>query len=161
MIVFTWEQDIIDFVSELPRSGPIFDTMHFISHPGFWGGLLCAVFLIVLFRRNLKSLIAPILLGGIAAGIGDLVSSRVIKGIHIRMRPHCLYEICTGSYRWGFVSSHATNITAFSIVFVLHDRRNAYWVLPLILIVSISRIYLIDVGFPRFVPGDFPVLCHS
>lgn len=152
MIVFRWEQAIVDYVSVLPRSGPVFDVMHFISHPGLRGSLLCAVALIVICRSRLKSLTTPVLLGGVAAGIGDLVSNRLVKSLHLRMRPHCLNEICSGSYAWGFVSSHATNITAFSIIFVLTDRRNIFWVVPLILLVSATRIYLID-HYPLDVVG--------
>jgi undecaprenyl-diphosphatase len=144
MQVFGWEQDVSDFAASLPRSGLLFDFMHFMSHPKHCGILFWSLLFVLWFHRELKASLQLLIVSLIAAGIGDLCSRRLIKVFVLRLRPHYLNEACNRAHCWGFVSSHATNIAAFSVVFCLHDRRNLWWAVPVVTLVLTSRIYLLD-----------------
>lgn len=149
-MVYEWEQATTSFISKWPRSGLFFDFMHFMSYPGILGWILWTVVLL-LQRKFLSSKIfwnAAI----VSVLLGDLVSRRILKFFFQRPRPLFSQSVCADSSCWGFVSSHSTNITAFVTVLSLYDPRNLIWGLPLVSLVSFSRLYLLE-HYPSDVIG--------
>jgi membrane-associated phospholipid phosphatase len=76
--------------------------------------------------------------------LGDLISRRLVKALVMRPRPHFIDQICTQPYCWGFVSSHSTNVTAAMTVLCLYNRRYLVFAVPIVFLVSTSRVYLQD-----------------
>lgn len=142
--VFEWEIEISRALQELPRSGVLYDFLHFWSYPPKFAWVIAfgiVAFLLIKFWPRLNLLIATCVL---SAGAGDLISYRLVKRIFERPRPGSLISGCFSPDCWGFVSSHATNIAAASTVLCFYDRRNIFWCLPIWLLVSGSRVYLGD-----------------
>jgi 3-deoxy-D-manno-octulosonic-acid transferase len=85
-----------------------------------------------------------ILLAGIAVGLSDLVSSHLLKNLFGRIRPcHVLPDVhllagCTSSF--SFPSSHAANISSAATVLVGRFPATAFFMVPLALVVSVSRV---------------------
>ena len=152
MIIFDWEQAVIDVARTWPREGMTWSFFKFWTdyHQSFW--LLLFLVIVLGFKMGWKKLVVPSILAFCAFGASDLVSRRLIKAFIMRPRPNFINMECSHSYCWGFVSSHATNITAAAIILCLYDRRNVIWAIPVTLLVCFSRIYLID-HFPLDVIG--------
>lgn len=144
MPVYAWEQSTVDSLALWPHHGLFNQLMIFLSHPGGWGALFWVIVFLVVFAKRLREATPLLLAAGVAAGLGDLFSRRIVKALVLRPRPHFIHEVCIQSHCWGFVSSHATNITAFATVFCLHDKRNFYWGVPLVVLVDLSRLFLAD-----------------
>jgi membrane-associated phospholipid phosphatase len=144
MPIFPWEQSLIDKAETWPKSGATYEMMAFISDFSRVKWVILAVLIILLLIYGWRRLAAPILLCGLSAGIGDLISRRVVKALVMRPRPHYLHQECLASSCWGFVSSHCTNVAAIVAFLVGYDRRNAIWGFPLVMLVCESRIYLGD-----------------
>lgn len=142
--VFDWEIGIDRLAQQLPHNGALFDFIFFWSHPSRMAWILIILVLLALLIRAWPKLNLAFLLAAVSAGAGDVVSRRVFKVLFQRPRPGSLISGCSSPDCWGFVSSHATNMAAVCTVFCLYDKRNAFWCLPLWLLVSTSRIYLND-----------------
>lgn len=155
MEIYEWELATKAFFASFSRDDVAYQIIHFISYPKFYGWLLWIFLFGVLFYGRYRTMILPLILGGIGAGLGDLVSRRIFKVVFMRPRPWSSYEECFDAHCWGFVSSHCTNITAFVTVFALHNRKNLYWGIPVVVAVSFSRLYLLDHYPLDVLGGDF------
>lgn len=152
MIIFDWENSVIEVARTWPTEGYIFDFFKFWTdyHQSRWLFLLFAVTLSI--KTGWRKMVIPVFLTTLTFSIADLVSRRILKAWIMRPRPNFVGMDCHLSHCWGFVSSHATNITAAAVVLCLYDRRNIYWTFPVVLLVCFSRVYLID-HFPLDVLG--------
>lgn len=152
MIIFEWENSIIEIARTWPQQGILFEFFKFWTSPSesFW--LLLPFLMILGYKIGYQKLISPAILVAVTVLIGDFFSRRIFKAFIQRPRPNFVGLDCHFSKCWGFVSSHSTNITAAAIVLSLYEKRNTYWTLPVVLFVSFSRVYLID-HFPLDVLG--------
>lgn len=132
-------------------------TMWYVSTTTLWIPLY-AFFLYYAFRRGGWQMSLAVLLGvALSVGLADQISVHLFKNIFMRYRPthneeigHLVHTVMhNGSeYRggtFGFVSSHATNITAISTyLYLVFRARSSYWVLLFVWVALIgySRIYL-------------------
>ncbi len=152
MIIFEWENSVIKAARTWPTEGHIFDFFKFWTdyHQSRWLFLLFIVMLSL--KIGWRKIVVPAVLVTLTFSVADLISRRVLKAFIMRPRPNFVGVECHLSHCWGFVSSHATNITAAAFILSLYDRRNIYWTLPVVIFVCFSRIYLID-HFPLDVLG--------
>lgn len=152
MTIFDWEKQVIEIARTWPTSGPLYDFFHFWTDysESRWLALLFMVTLSI--EIGWKKLIVPSIFSCIAVALGDLASRRIVKAFVMRPRPNYVDIVCNVGKCWGFVSSHATNISAVAVFLCLYDRRNIYWAFPVVTLVCFSRIYLID-HFPLDVIG--------
>ncbi len=144
MPIFSWEKQIIDIARSWPREGPLFEFFNFWTLFSESGWLLLLFMVTLSLEIGWKKLVTPTILVLASVGADDLLSRRIVKALVMRPRPNYLNADCQLSSCWGFVSSHATNITGAAVVLCLYDRRNVIWTLPCVLLVSFSRIYVID-----------------
>jgi 3-deoxy-D-manno-octulosonic-acid transferase len=85
-----------------------------------------------------------IVIAGVAVGLSDLITSQMLKNMFERTRPcHVLPDVhllagCTSSY--SFPSAHAANISSAATVLIGHVPASALFMVPLALVVSISRV---------------------
>ncbi len=119
------------------------------------------VFMLYTMAKNLNKKTLFLLIAAIifCVACADLISVHLFKNIFMRYRPsHNLlltdqlnfYEISPGNYykggEYGFVSSHAANVTALVTMFLLGFKDlSKYWYYLLIfvvLLICFSRIYL-------------------
>ncbi|MBN2857581.1 MAG: phosphatase PAP2 family protein [Candidatus Delongbacteria bacterium] len=126
-------------------------------------------------KPDYKKLIFVILTAGIAVGLSDLISSRVIKPLFERPRP-C--QVLEGLYFWrskaqewvitdgirsfkssfSFVSSHVSNsMAAATVLCIYHKKYCAVFILTSLLI-GLSRMYL-GVHYPSDVLFGWIVGC--
>ncbi len=144
-------------------SNPFFDwLLPLLRNRYFWTPLY--LFIVVFCVREYKKkgwLIIGMLLFTFA--IGDLVASRLIKNVVMRIRPcneltltsDIIHRVACGS-GYSFPSSHATNHFAIAIflIFVFYDKWKP--ILPLALawafIISFSQVY-VGVHYPVDVMG--------
>lgn len=152
MIIFEWENSVIETARTWPTSGPVYEFFNFWSdyHESEWVVLVFIIFCI--YKFGWRKLIMPIMCSAVAVLLGDLISRRIVKVLVFRPRPNFIENICNTGKCLGFVSGHATNVSAVAMFLCLYDKRNIYWTLPCVLLVSFSRIYLID-HFPLDVIG--------
>ena len=144
MVIYPWEQQVSDWFASFPRDGALFEVMHLISYPNpAMRVVIVVMFLAFCWRKRLQGIVTT-MLALIAVGFGDLASRRLVKQFIVRPRPHFVNQICQGSHCWGFVSSHMTNICAFVTVFALYNPKHLRWGLPIIVLVAVSRLYLLD-----------------
>jgi undecaprenyl-diphosphatase len=144
MRVFDWEIDAINVARKWPQDGIIHQFFHFWTDFSESRWLLILFVIGLTYRIGWHRIIPPCLLVASAVGMGDLTSRRIVKALLMRPRPNYLGLDCSMSPCWGFVSSHATNITAAAVVLCLYDKRNLKWTWPVVLIVCFSRFYLCD-----------------
>jgi undecaprenyl-diphosphatase len=119
------------------------------------------LFLIVLAFRKLdkRAFIAFVIFSIAGVALADLLSVHAFKNVFLRYRPsHNLdiinqlhfYQLKSGEFyrggMYGFVSSHAANISAIAFGSLLVLRRYAWYLKPIlicaVLLISFSRIYL-------------------
>lgn len=122
-----------------------------------------AVTLYIMYKKeskpDYKKLIFVIVIAGIAVGLSDLISSRLIKPFFERPRP-C--QVLEGLYFWrskaqewvitdgiksfkssfSFVSSHASNSMAAAVVLCRFYRKFCYAFIITSILIGISRLYL-------------------
>ncbi len=106
--------------------------------------LLIAIIALYAVWRGRSKALWVIVLAGIAVGLSDLVSSHVLKNLFGRIRPcHVLPDVhllarCTSSF--SFPSSHAANISSAATVLIGRFPAAAFFMVPLALLVSVSRV---------------------
>jgi undecaprenyl-diphosphatase len=152
MPVFPWEQHIIELAKTWPQQGPLFQFMYSISDFSLAKYFIIAGLVIVTWKFGYKLIVPKVLFCLMAVLLSEIVSRRIIKALVMRPRPNYLGLECHASACWGFVSSHATNLFSVAVFLCLYDRRNALWTIPIAVMVSFSRIYLMD-HFPLDVIG--------
>jgi undecaprenyl-diphosphatase len=152
MIIFEWENLIIETARTWPQQGILFEFFKFWTSYSESVWLLLPFLMILVYKIGWRALISPTILAAVSVLIGDLFSRRIFKAFIQRPRPNFVGLECHLSKCWGFVSSHSTNITAAAVVLSLYEKRNTYWTLPVVLLVSFSRVYLVD-HFPLDVLG--------
>ncbi len=134
LLLTSLDGELFRLIHERLRN-PFFDAvMPILSHPfPYWKVCACAVWLgLILFGRKRWRL--TLLFMGIAIGLSDFLSSRVLKEIICRPRP-------LGGRTYSFPSSHAANF--FSAAIFLFLRNKKLWPLFTVgLLVGYSRIYL-------------------
>ncbi len=80
----------------------------------------------------------------VTVGLTDLISSQLLKPLIGRMRPCHYLALNTPlgcSISFSTPSSHAANISAFCGYIIAFRKKLAYFLIPLIIIVSLSRVY--------------------
>lgn len=122
------------------------------------------VLIYVLLHKGWRQALLAITAIALAVVLADQLSSGLIKHLVCRLRPthdpslalavHVVDGYRGGTY--GFVSSHAANMTALAVLLCCIMRQRVMWwvMLPWVALVSYSRIYL-GVHFP----GD--VVCGA
>jgi membrane-associated phospholipid phosphatase len=144
--VFNWELQILNLIRSTPRSGALYNFMFFWSHPPHWVlgvTLVLALAILVRYGQNFRPRLWRVyVLCIIAVSLGDVFSRRVIKVLIMRPRPNFFGEVCLQISCSGFLSSHATNMVAFSTVLCFFNKKNLFWCVPLCLLVCLSRIYI-------------------
>ena len=134
---------------------PFFDTvMYWISHKFFWVPLYAfLVYLLYRFYGVNKGTILTLLII-ITFGLTNTLSVKAFKNVFERPRPchneiimeqtHILDNHCGG--KWGFVSSHASNVFGLAtLIFLFLGRRIkgiGLYVFLWATVVSYSRVYL-------------------
>lgn len=134
-------------------NSPFFDTF-FYALTQTWASIPVFLFGIFLLYRKfgLKQTLLCIVIVASAVGIADLISVNCFKNVVCRYRPSHNLEIenlvhIVNGYKggmYGFVSSHAANMFAFSITtaLLLKKKAWAFFVLTWSLLVSYTRMYL-------------------
>ncbi|HEX7673560.1 MAG TPA: phosphatase PAP2 family protein [Bdellovibrio sp.] len=145
MEVYAWEEAIMTWARSLPHTGMLYEFFKFWSDQKESFPLLFLFALTLGIEFGWRKLLTPTVLSILAVICGDLFSRRVVKFFVERPRPNFVHDAtCTMSKCWGFVSSHCTNVAAVAVVLCLYNKRNAIWTIPSVILVAISRIYLID-----------------
>lgn len=122
-----------------------------------------AVTLYIMYKKDskpdYKRLLFVVVTAGIAVGLSDIISSRVIKPLFERPRP-C--QVLEGLYFWrykaqewvitdgiksfkssfSFVSSHASNSMAAAAVLCIYYRKYCYVFVITSILIGLSRMYL-------------------
>jgi undecaprenyl-diphosphatase len=161
-------QQLLKWINELDEKGLLFINSH---HNLFWDKIMwfasgetswypyyfILVLVLIYFYRKKSWLLIGLIIPLIFCT--DQLSSTIIKGMEIRLRPshipgienllHYVNNYHGGLY--GFVSGHATNVSGLTIYLTIIGRKRIKW-LPYLLIawallVCYSRVYL-GVHFP-------------
>lgn len=132
--------------------------MWLISGRLTWIPFYLLIMLLLVMKLKRKALL-HIALAALLILISDQLASSVIKPLFHRLRPshtpglelmlHYVNDYRGGLY--GFVSSHAMNVFAFSFYLIFTVRKKLTWLIPVVLLwavsVAYSRVYL-GVHFP-------------
>jgi len=129
----------------LKLSNPIFDAlMPFLSGNPYFIPALVVAGLWVFWKGGARARVCLLILGVVLA-LGDSCVTNTVKHALARQRPfmvlpeaHCLVgKVGSGS----MPSAHAANWFAATMVAFIYYRRSIWFMLPLALLVSFSRIY--------------------
>jgi len=150
--IFSWEQKIIEIARSWPQQGPLFQFMYSSSDFSITIYFIIIGLVILTLKMGWRPISSFVIFSSIAVLFSELVSRRIIKALVMRPRPNYVGLECHMSSCWGFISSHATNIFSVAVLFSLYDRRNLIWTMPIAVLVSFSRVYLLD-HFPLDVIG--------
>ena len=152
--------DLLLFINGSGR--PSFDGMvALLSHRYTWAILGLILFATIVIRRGRG--LKTFLLVGLAVGITDAVTFRLLKPAFARLRPCYSYseyvrlvvESCGGNF--GFPSNHAANAMAAAIVvFVLVGKRVGTVAMLVAITIGFTRVYL-GVHFPGDIVAGFLV----
>lgn len=158
--------DVLLWINHAFKSDWMDDVMIFCSERFTWIPWY-AVLLYFLYKSNPKRIWINLILITCCISLADQLSSGLLKPLVARLRP-ChndsvnvklllINGVCGGQY--GFVSSHAANVFAVFIFFVLKNvfQKMKYMIYVLLvwaIVVSLSRVYL-GVHYP----GD--ILCGA
>jgi undecaprenyl-diphosphatase len=144
MPIYSWEFYIDTMARTWPRDGYLFQFMHVVSDIKVTGYLIIPLLAVMIYKKGYKSFVLPFGMSLLATAFSETISRRVVKALVMRPRPNFIGLDCSDSACWGFVSSHATNLFSVAIFLSLYDKKNCYWTLPIAVLVSFSRIYLLD-----------------
>jgi undecaprenyl-diphosphatase len=141
-------------------ANPFFDLiMPFITNLNNWRIPILLAWFVLMLKGGKKGRVVGILLIFVLI-TSDLLSSAVIKPFIGRFRPCHLYENirllvnCGGKY--CFPSSHASNISAFAVLFSYFYRKGIIFFLTIAVVVGFSRIY-VGVHYPIDVLAGYVV----
>lgn len=143
-----WDKQLLLFINEL--GAPYLDrVMITLSDRHIWIPLYLFM-AYLLYRKDGRDMWKSIVIIIAVVGLADFISSGIFKPLFERPRPcktPALESIlrlaagCRGKY--GFISSHASNVMALAASFwCLHRSTFAKWIFAWAFLVSYSRIYL-------------------
>ena len=147
----SFDQHLLLFING--ANSPFLDIV-FYNLSKAWASIpvyLAAIYL--LYRKyGWKNMLISVCVVGIAIGLSDLISTECFKKVICRYRPTHNLEIgsfvhIVNGYRggmYGFVSSHAANMFAFTVGASLYLRERLWTIVFLAwsLLVCYSRMYL-------------------
>lgn len=152
------------YMINLGTQNGFFDLiMPLLSDVKLWRWPLVGVALLAIIVGNRKTRVT-VLLAVVVLVLGDQISSRLLKPLVSRLRPsHVLkgVRLLMGrGGRYGFPSSHATNVFAVWTVLAARYRKAGPYLLVIPLAVAYSRIY-VGVHYPLDVMGGtiLGILC--
>lgn len=130
-------------------NNPFFDqVMYFISGKFSWIPLWL-VFLYFIIKSYPKKWWIVLLMAAFVVFMSDQTSVHLFKNVFQRFRPchepalegmvHIVNNVCGGKY--GFLSSHATNVFAMSTFLLIMLPAFRKWLIPLALIWTLTVIY--------------------
>lgn len=144
MKIYNWEETIIIAARTWPKSGPLYNFMEFVSDFKQTAYIFLPTLAFLIWKIGLKRTLLPVGLALLSVAATETISRRVIKALVMRPRPNFLDSECLTSPCWGFISSHAANMFGIAVLLSMYDKRNWYWSIPSAILVSFSRVYLID-----------------
>lgn len=144
MNIYNWEESIITAARQWPTTGPLYNFMLFVSDFKQTAYIFLPVLLFLIWKIGAKRTLVPVFLALLSVAATETISRRIVKALVMRPRPNFLDSECLSSACWGFISSHAANMFGIAILLSLYDKRNWYWSIPSAILVSFSRVYLID-----------------
>jgi len=142
----------------------VFDfLMYWISSPVLWIPLYL-FFIYLIYKNYPKQWWIYVVVLILSVGLSDWISVHLFKDVFHRLRPchnlelkglvHIVRDHCGG--RYGFVSSHATNMFSIAVFMTLllykKIKRIGFWLILWASLIAYSRIYL-GVHFPADIFG--------
>ncbi|MCK5452906.1 MAG: phosphatase PAP2 family protein [Calditrichia bacterium] len=141
-------------------ANPFLDVvMPVITNLNYWRIPIVIIWIYLMIKGGRRGRVAALLLIPVLA-LSDQMSSSVLKPLFGRVRPcHVLDHVrllvgCGG--KLSFPSSHATNISAVTILFGYFYRKGTIWFISIAVLVGFSRIY-VGVHYPGDVLFGFMV----
>jgi undecaprenyl-diphosphatase len=154
------DYDLFLFFNDI--NSPFWDKlMLFITHKYTWVPLYLGVTIYLFYRYKLKSAIFVFLGFILLVFLTDQSSVHLFKNVFERLRPShdpllegLVHNPGSKGGKYGFVSSHASNVFGFAVFSALLFKNRLYSLLIFIwaIVVSYSRIYL-GVHFPGDILG--------
>ncbi len=163
MFEFLKDLDIKIFLFLNGINSPTADfLMYWLSHKTIWIPLY-AFLIFLLYRQYYRKVIIILILVALLITISDQVSVFMFKNVFLRLRPchepaleGLVYAPFGCGGRYGFISSHASNVFALAVFVVLLLRNRfspyIYGLFIWAALVSYSRIYL-GVHYPADIVG--------